>query len=108
VESWVLGELLRHLAFSDRGLTLWHYRTQAGQEVDFVLENRQGELTGIEVKASATLGAHDFKGLRHLQETESERFRCGYVLYAGQEVIPFGSGLWAVPLAMWCAPLAMI
>ena len=49
VESWVLGELLRHLAFSDRGLTLWHYRTQAGQEVDFVLENRQGELTGIEV-----------------------------------------------------------
>jgi predicted AAA+ superfamily ATPase len=108
VESWVLGELLRHLAFSDRGLTLWHYRTQAGQEVDFVLENRQGELTGIEVKASATLGAHDFKGLRHLQETEPERFRCGYVLYAGQEVIPFGSGLWAVPLAMWCAPLAMI
>jgi len=76
--------------------------------VDFVLENRQGELTGIEVKASATLGAHDFKGLRHLQETEPERFCRGYVLYSGQEVIPFGSGLWAVPLAMWCAPLAMI
>lgn len=106
VESWVLGELLRHLAFSDRGLTLWHYRTQAGQEVDFVLESRQGELTGIEVKASATLGANDFKGLRHLQETEPERFRLGYVLYAGQEVLPFGAGLWAVPLAMWWLALA--
>ena len=105
IETWVLTELLKHLAFSDRGLTLWHYRTQAGQEVDFVLETRQGGLTGIEVKAAVTLGANDFKGLRHLQETEPERFQRGYVLYAGQEVVPFGAGLWGVPLAMWWAAL---
>lgn len=106
IETWVLTELLKHLAFSDRGLTLWHYRTQTGQEVDFVLESRQGELTGIEVKAAVTLGANDFKGLRHLQETEPGRFRRGYVLYAGQEVVSFGAGLWAVPLGMWWAVLA--
>lgn len=103
VEAWVLGELLRHLAFSDAGMSLWHYRTQTGQEVDFVLESRQGELTGIEVKASVGLDAADFKGLRHLQDTEPQRFRRGYLFYAGEEVVSFGHQLWALPLALWWA-----
>lgn len=101
VETLVLGELLKHLSFSAQRLTLWHYRTQAGVEVDFVLENPQGRITGIEVKASATVDGKDFKGLRHLQETEAAIFERGIVLYAGREVVPFGDGLWAVPLSMW-------
>lgn len=103
LESWVLGELLRHLAFSSAGLSLWHYRTQTGHEVDFLLEDRQGGLVGIEVKATASLGDNDFKGLRHLQETEPQRFRRGYVLYSGEEVIAFGRDLWAMPLGLWWA-----
>ena len=47
VETFVLSELLKHLAFSDKSLTLWHYRTQSNIEVDFILENRAGLLTGI-------------------------------------------------------------
>jgi hypothetical protein len=42
VETFVLGELLKHLAFSQQRLTLWHYRTQSDIEVDFILENRAG------------------------------------------------------------------
>jgi len=101
VETFVLTELLKHLAFSQHGLTLWHYRTQSNIEVDFVLENRQGHITGIEVKASATVDSKDFKGLRHLQETEGSHFQQGIVLYSGREWVPFGSNLWAVPLSMW-------
>ncbi|MFM2036265.1 MAG: hypothetical protein RL459_1530 [Pseudomonadota bacterium] len=101
VETLVLSELLKHLSFSAQRLTLWHYRTQAGVEVDFVLENPQGLITGIEVKASATVDGKDFKGLRHLQETEAAIFERGIVLYSGREVVPFGDGLWAVPLSMW-------
>ena len=103
VETFVLGELLKHLAFSELGLTLWHYRTQGNIEVDFVLENRLGKLTGIEVKASATVDGKDFKGLRHLKETEPETFQRGIVLYCGREVVPFAADLFAVPLSMWWA-----
>jgi uncharacterized protein len=103
VETYVATQLARHLSFSERGLSLWHYRSQAGQEVDFVLEDRQGRLVGIEVKASATVSAHDFKGLRHLQETEPERFSRGYVMYAGREVVAFSPQLVALPLSWWWA-----
>lgn len=103
VETFVLTELLKHVAFSAQRLTLWHYRTQTHVEVDFILENRSGQITGIEVKASATVDGKDFKGLRHLQETEGPIFQCGIVLYAGREVVPFGPKLWAVPLSVWWA-----
>lgn len=103
VETFVLSELLKHLAFSEKGLTLWHYRTQSGIEVDFVLENRLGKLTGVEVKASSNVSGKDFKGLRHLKETEPQAFQRGIVLYSGREVVPFDFDLFAVPLSMWWA-----
>lgn len=103
VETFVLTELLKHIAFSAQRLTLWHYRTLTHIEVDFILENRQGQITGIEVKAAATVESKDFKGLRHLQETEPSLFQRGIVLYTGREVVPFGANLWAVPLSVWWA-----
>ena len=102
-ETWVLSELLKHVAFTQEGLTLWHYRTQTHIEVDFILENRAGQICGIEVKASTTVDSKDFKGLRHLQETEPAIFQRGIVLYAGRELVPFGDQLWAVPMSVWTA-----
>lgn len=101
VETYVACELLKHLAFSEKGLSLWHYRTQTDIEVDFVLEDRLGKLTGIEVKASAMIDSSDFKGLRHLQETEGEVFNRGIVLYSGREMVVFSERLLAVPLSFW-------
>ena len=103
VETFVLSELLKHLAFSEKHLTLWHYRTQSNIEVDFVLENRLGKLTGIEVKANSNVDGKDFNGLRHLKKTEPHAFQRGIVLYSGREVVPFDSDLFAVPLSMWWA-----
>jgi predicted AAA+ superfamily ATPase len=103
VETFVAAELHKHLAFSTRGLSLWHYRTAGDIEVDFVLEDRQGRLTGIEVKASASIDASDFKGLRHLQETEEAAFQRGIVLYAGRERVAFSPTLTALPLSAWWA-----
>ena len=104
VETYVAAQLQQHLAFSSRGLTLWHYRTQAGVEVDFLLEDRAGRLTGIEVKASASVDASDFKGLRHLQDSEPEAFQRGIVLYGGRERVAFSERLVAVPLSWWWSP----
>jgi predicted AAA+ superfamily ATPase len=101
VETFAVTEILKHQAFSTQGLAAWHYRTTAGQEVDLLIEDRAGQLTGIQVKASHTASAKDFKGLKHLQETEPQRFARGVLLYAGDQVVPFGPQLTAVPLSMW-------
>ena len=103
VETYVLGELLKHLAFSEKGLSLSHYRTQTNIEIDFVLENRFGKLTGIEVKASSSVDGKDFKALRHLKETEPQLFQRGIVLYTGREMVAFAADMFAVPLSMWWA-----
>lgn len=81
---------------------MFHFRTQTGQEVDVVLEDVAGRLVGIEVKATATVSAKDFKGLRTLAEALGKRFQRGVVLYTGSECIPFGPRLHALPVsALW-------
>jgi len=67
--------------------------------VDFVLESPLRKLMGIEVKASATVSASDFKGLKKLQSLADDAFITGLVLYDGHQALSFGDGLWAVPLA---------
>lgn len=58
----------------------------------------------IEVKASATVGSQDFKGLKALAEATGERFLRGVVLYTGRESIPYGSSLHALSVdALWRA-----
>lgn len=57
------------------------------------------KVMGIEVKAAATVSAVDFKGLRRLKEHTGNDFIAGIVLYDGDKALPFGEGMWAVPLA---------
>ena len=53
-------------------------------------------------QTSASVGYHDFKGLRALADIAGAKFRRGIVLYTGREVAPFGPELYAVPLAaLW-------
>lgn len=81
---------------------LLHFRTSDGKDVDFVLERPDGTLAAIEVKTSSRVNTGDFKGLKVLQEATGNDFHCGIVFYAGDEVVPFGDKLFAVPLsALW-------
>jgi len=97
-ENFVVMELKKQITWSATKPHMFHFRTQSGQEVDIVLEDRAGNLVGIEVKASATVHAHDFKGLRALAEMTDKRFLRGIVLYTGTENIPFGECLTALPV----------
>lgn len=104
LENFVAMELVKQSAWSRTQPRLFHFRTHTGQEVDVVLEDAAGRVVGIEVKASATVGARDFKGLRALAEATGERFRRGIVLYTGRTGIPFGNGLHALPVSsLWKA-----
>jgi predicted AAA+ superfamily ATPase len=62
-----------------------HYRTAAGKEVDFVLEEGGRRVAGIKVKASHAVSSHDFSGLRSLAEDAGKQFVSGVVLYAGEK-----------------------
>lgn len=102
LETFVGLELIKQLAWPHHAPRLFHYRTHAQQEVDYVLEDRAGRLVGIEVKKSASPTASDFRGLRHLAEQTGEKFVRGILLYTGTETVSFGPGLQAVPIsALW-------
>lgn len=102
MENFVVMELRKQASWSKTQPELFHFRTQVGREVDIVLEDRSGRIVGIEVKASATLGTDDLKGMKALAELAGKRFHRGIVLYAGQDVIPFGARIHALPVsALW-------
>ena len=98
LESWVYGELLKIISLTPEQWFLSHYRDKDQVEVDFVLESPLRAILGIEVKSAATVTSADFKGLRRLRNQCGESFVSGIVLYDGMDVVPFGDGLWAVPL----------
>lgn len=98
LESFVINELRKQASWQDFPVSLFHFRTHVGQEIDIILENRHGELIGIEVKASQTVSMNDFKGLKLLSELTMDRFKYGFVLYTGERVIPFGEKYYALPV----------
>jgi hypothetical protein len=102
VESFVAGELLKQASWSDPAVTLYHFRTSAGAEVDLIIENADGTIAGVEVKTSATVTAGDFTGLQGLRDQLGRRFCAGVVLYTGEQRLPFGDKLWALPIeSLW-------
>jgi predicted AAA+ superfamily ATPase len=102
LETFVVGELTRQVSWSRTLPRLHHYRTHAGAEIDIILESRDGRVAAVEVKAAASVRATDFKSMRFLMEKLDQRFVAGVVLYLGDEVVPFGERLWALPVAaLW-------
>lgn len=102
LESLVFSEVLKLMTASDLRLTAHHSRDRDMREVDIVLERDDGMIGGIEVKASATVKAGDFSGLRALAEACKDRFAFGAILYDSADVVPFGDRLAAPPLlCLW-------
>jgi uncharacterized protein len=99
-ENFVLMELRKQATWSAAHPELFYWRTASGQEVDVVLEDRTGRVAGIEVKASATLGLSDVRGLKALAETVGKNWLRGVVLYTGTEVVPFASNIHGIPIQL--------
>ena len=99
LESFVFSEVLKLMTGSDLRLTPYHFRDGDMREVDIVLERDDGMIVGVEVKASATVKARDFAGMRALAQACGDRFAFGVVLYDSTDVVPFGDKLAAAPLS---------
>ncbi len=65
-ETYIFHELKTFADYRSAG-EISYWRSTSGYEVDFILD----DTTAIEVKASATVGLQDLKGLKALQEEKS-------------------------------------
>lgn len=100
LESFVFSEVQKLASWSERRVSLTHYRTKDQDEVDIVLEDRRGRIVGIEVKASATVSTRDFRGLRQLRDAVGARFLRGLVLHDHDRITPFAENLHAAPISL--------
>lgn len=102
LEGFAAMEIARQLTWSRTRAELYHYRTKDQVEVDIVLEDRQGRVVAIDVKAAATVRGDDFRGIRHLADRLGDDLVAGVVLYTGQQTLPFGPRFRAIPIsALW-------
>jgi predicted AAA+ superfamily ATPase len=102
VENYVALELRKQMTWYPGRMELYHFRERTGIEVDFILETPQGQIAGIEVKASGGVDERDFKHLEFLQRTMGARFQHGVIFYLGEKQVRFSEQLTALPLScLW-------
>lgn len=101
-ENFVVSELCKQASSCDFRVSLYHFRSHQGHEVDLVIEDGAGKLCGIEIKLTASPTAKNFSGLKELQKLAGKKFACGLLLYTGRDAVPFGDKMYAVPVsAVW-------
>ena len=100
-ENFVLMELIKQISWSKISPRLYHFRTENGDEVDFVLEAPDGRIVGIECKLNVSARGAS-KGLQVLKELTGNKFHRGIILYAGAHVIGIERDMQAVPISsLW-------
>jgi len=100
MESFVVGELLKQNSWTEHPVSLYHYRSQNGEEVDVVLEDRTGRVAAVEVKLAASVASHDIKGLASLRDALGDHFVRGVIMYTGQDIMPLGDRIYAIPVGV--------
>jgi len=100
IETHVGNELQKHIDTARDQYELFHYRDREKREIDFIVRRNNGDLLGIEVKSSTSVGNEDFKHLRWFQEnlTLNGKNFTGIIIYTGEHLASFNNNLWAVPI----------
>jgi predicted AAA+ superfamily ATPase len=89
LETLIFMECCKQSSWALEEVGLYHFRDNRKHEVDIVLERSNGGITGIEVKASATVKIQDFRGLAALAASAGRHFEQGILFYTGQQMLPF-------------------
>lgn len=103
VETFVFNELMAFIDCSKKRYHLSQYRDKDRREIDFILEDEEGNIAAIEVKAGSNISKNHFRHMEWFQSKHAQKnhFR-GILLYTGENVLSFGENLWAVPIsALW-------
>ena len=103
IESFVYQQLIICAEANDDGCKIYYYRDAQQREIDFIIEYPNGHMLGIEVKAGTHITRESFKHLNWFKNTlvDASKFQ-GIILYTGEQVLPFGDGMLAVPISsLW-------
>ena len=101
LENFIATELRKGLATLPSG-ALYHFRTPDQREVDFVVQNGNQEILGIEVKATHSLHPKDASSLVALRELTKDLFKKGIIFYTGNTLTRIREDIWAVPIqVLW-------
>jgi hypothetical protein len=102
VETFAVGEILKQVSWSDEVTTASHFRTEAGDEVDLILETWDGRVAGFEIKGGTRIKDPDLNGLRLLRDRLGDRFVGGFVFNLGELAYRKESKIAVMPLsALW-------
>lgn len=97
-ETFIFAELFKAARYSETPTGLFFFQTAGKREIDFIIE-RGGRIAAVEVKYSRTVQKNDFNAIMFLQ-SRLKSFQAGYVLYMGDRILPFGKGLYALPVSV--------
>ncbi len=101
VECFVYTELIKHQSYSLIDTQIYHFRDSYKQEVDFVLESKDGDIVALEIKSGSHVKKEHFKALVALAKTMKDKNFKGIVLYGGDDIMPYsvdGFKFWIIPL----------
>jgi hypothetical protein len=60
------------------------------------------DIAAIKVTATATLRPRDYAAVAKLRDARGTQFKAGIVVYTGQQTVPLGDRMWAVPVSgLW-------
>lgn len=109
VENMVVCELLKHAAWAEEEVAFSHFRDRDKNEVDLVIEQSDGRVIGVEIKASMSVRTEDFSGLASFAEYAGNQFQQGVLLYSGDKILPFrinNTVFHALPISLLWTPSA--
>ena len=96
-ETAVLSEIIKTLTHQGITPNVYFWRTQAGTEVDFVLESA-GKLIPIEVKLSVTPRYSMANSIKIFQRDLQNTAAHGFLVNPGKERLPLGPDITALPV----------
>jgi predicted AAA+ superfamily ATPase len=105
LETFVVGELRKQASWQDSAVTLGHWRTSGGGEVDLVVEYDDGQVVAFEVKASERATGPAFTGLRQLRDLLGSRFQAGVILTTGRRSYTYEDRLHVMPIDQLWRPI---
>lgn len=105
LETFVVGEIRKQASWLDAPVSLGHWRTSDGVEVDVVIEYDDGTVIAFEVKAGERAPGSDFRGLGQLRDALGRRFAAGIILTTGSRSYTYDDRLHVMPIDRLWTPV---
>ncbi|HET8985554.1 MAG TPA: hypothetical protein VFN03_07325, partial [Trueperaceae bacterium] len=82
----------------DESVTVGHWRTNDGDEVDLILEFEDGRVLAFEAKAGERVSSKGLRGLRRLRDSLGDRLIAGVALGLGSRSYTLEDRLHVMPV----------